>query len=208
MPKTPRKYKQYLWNEQISMPKSTKYFQLKNGTNSTNNEAPHLTIGQDNTIVDEFSYENTGLSTYENETITCDPSLEYSNDEESNLKSEEEDNNNTNESNSFIDDQNFFPELIEALSSDEITKNDLAIAYLTAFFNGSSTQDSLSDYIKLSNLTSSIKLPATFNGLSNLVIGKQNNLKFEKSWFCDICIKPFKNIPNRLQRSCNFCKTR
>ena len=51
-----------------------------------------------------------------------------------------------------------------------ITPSDLSAAYLAAFFNGIKTQASLSDYLTLSNLTSNIKIPTTFDGLTNFLI--------------------------------------
>jgi len=208
MPKESRKYKQYLWNDQVSMPKSTKYFKRKNQTNSTkNSQVPNFSIDQYLTLENSTNSENSHGNL--NQTLNYTTNLE-SDFADANLECEDETIiHNTNENNyNHLDEQNSFPDLIEALSSDEITKNDLAIAYLSAFFNGHSTQESLSDFIKLSNLTSHIKLPTTFEGLSNLVIGKANNLHFKKTWFCDICIKPFENTDNRLQRSCNVCKSR
>ena len=98
-------------------------------------------------------------------------------------------------------------DFIDALDS-EITKTDLATAYLAAFFNGRTTQDSLTDFLKLSNITYNIKLPVSFDGLKELVVSKNNSLVHSKIWFCNTCIKPISTLENRFERMCPICKTR
>ena len=202
MPKQRRKYKEYLWNNQKTVPKSTKYFKLRqdsvaNGENTVRPEELN-NVNNENILPPS----NAGESSFEFSNNHQDYHLEGDdNDSEEEITSNKYDYVNAN-------DNDFLPDLVEALSSSEITKNDLAIAYLSAFFNGSTSQDSLSDYIKLSNFTSHIKLPTTFGGLSNLVIGKKQQLNSNKSWFCNTCIKEIKSLDSRLQRSCSTCKSR
>ena len=61
-----------------------------------------------------------------------------------------------------------------------ITPSDLSAAYLAAFFNGIKTQASLSDYLTLLNLTSNIKIPTTFDVLTNFLIG----IKIRECYSC------------------------
>jgi len=79
------------------------------------------------------------------------------------------------------------------------------MAYMAAFYNGRSTQESLRDYIKLSNITSPVQLSASFDGL--VVVGKNNSLKY-KNWFCNSCIKPISGLSQRLERACPTCETK
>ena len=82
------------------------------------------------------------------------------------------------------------------------------MAYMAAFYNGRTTQESLRDFIKLSNITSPVQLPASFDGLVNLVVGKNNSLKYNKTWFCNSCIKPISGLSQRLERACPTCETK
>jgi hypothetical protein len=217
MPKERRKYKEYLWNDQLSVPKSTKYLKKKETTNSNinanNNRISEMPIDNQELNYDERIPNDQVHIEIQNESQSNDfihhNEVETTNDiEEEVVDDEEQIDNNRYERDRFNQEESVFQDIFESLISKDITKNDLAIAYLTAFFNSQSTQDSLSDFIKLSNFTSDIKLPCTFDGLSNLVIGKDNTLKHEKAWFCNICIKSIKKTDDRLQRSCYTCKSR
>ena len=64
----------------------------------------------------------------------------------------------------------------EHLQSNNITVVELAAAYLTLFFKGKLTQTALSAAIELSNITSTIKLPTTFDGLVNKIINSKTIL--------------------------------
>jgi hypothetical protein len=54
------------------------------------------------------------------------------------------------------------------INKPDVTKEELA-AYLTVFYDCNLTQSGLSTIIKLSNITSGIKLPTNFDGLLNLL---------------------------------------
>ena len=59
--------------------------------------------------------------------------------------------------------------LSNLLNNSEITREELAAAYLVAFFNGTITQSSLKDFITFSNKApSGIKLPRIFDGLAKI----------------------------------------
>ena len=98
--------------------------------------------------------------------------------------------------------------MTDTIAENNLVKEDLAAAYLAAFYNGRTSQQSLSDYLKLSNIYSPIKLPTTFNGLKSLISKNTDNLPYEKSWFCGTCLKHITELTHRLQRECENCKTR
>ena len=90
-----------------------------------------------------------------------------------------------------------------------VNKEELAAAFLASFYSGRTTQTSLKDYLELSNIYSSIKLPTSFDGLSNILFENKKKFIHKKIWYCGVCLKKFSNeqIKNRT-RSCETCKTR
>jgi hypothetical protein len=52
--------------------------------------------------------------------------------------------------------------------TDNVTREELAAAYLTAFFEGKITQSALTEFLQISNATNDIKLPTRFDGLVNI----------------------------------------
>lgn len=66
--------------------------------------------------------------------------------------------------------------------TNEISREDLVAAYLTAFFDGRITQSALSNFLCISNITSEVKLPTSFDGLINLLIGTDNYKAFKKTY--------------------------
>ena len=42
----------------------------------------------------------------------------------------------------------------------------------------------------------------------NPILYRFDNLPYEKSWFCGTCLKHFTKLTYRLQRACEYCKTR
>ena len=204
MPKQRGKYKQYLWDNQKPIPKSTRHFKKKNVLeNSSHEEPPRL---------DDLTFYDSNINQQHINDFCNDFQIPKDNNttEEENASNDdnEEEINPSNKYNNAPNDEEYsMSDFIDALDS-EITKIDLATAYLAAFFNGRTTQDSLTDFIKLSNITSQIKLPASFDGLKDLVVGKYNSLVYSKSWFCNTCIKPVDSPDNRFERKCPICKTR
>lgn len=90
---------------------------------------------------------------------------------------------------------------------DEISKQDLAAAFLAAFYSGASSQKSFKDYLELINLLPlNYQMPTTFSGLISLLNDNKKKLDFEKSWFCGICNKIISKLDNRFQRGCSACK--
>ena len=66
----------------------------------------------------------------------------------------------------------------------------------------------LKDFITLSNITSNIKLPSSFDGLSKLLMKSDLKEIYTKSWFCGVCLTSFNNLDNRFQRSCEKCQVK
>lgn len=71
----------------------------------------------------------------------------------SNVLNEDNEVSLLNENNETNHTEECMSDFIEAISSDDVTQTELATAYIAAFFNGRTTQTSLSDFIKLSNIT-------------------------------------------------------
>jgi hypothetical protein len=205
MPKRQR-LKEYLWNRTKVIPRQTKYRHTKLNKNPrTSNDANfnvYPSVVSENINGNAFEGD-INASTEENNIIGNDHSNSSTNDE---IETDEIISTN-NYNDDYVNDD-LLHDLVEAVSSDEINEKDLATAFLAAFFNGRSTQDSLSDYLTLSNFTSSLKLPTSFNGLSNLVLGKNNSLNYEKSFFCNVCRKHLKSPNNDILRACPSCKSR
>ena len=104
--------------------------------------------------------------------------------------------------------EDFEHELTNLLRDEEVNEQELSAAFLAAFYNGQITQSSLSDFLKLANIFSPVKIPTTFDGLKRIIQGKRPDLTYTKSWFCGTCLKKFSRLNDRLQRNCEFCKTR
>jgi DNA-directed RNA polymerase subunit RPC12/RpoP len=93
------------------------------------------------------------------------------------------------------------------INKPDVTKEELAAAYLTVFYDCNLTQSGLSTIIKLSNITSGIKLPTNFDGLLNLLT-KKKLIDYEKRYFCGRCLILLTDLQHRSQRACSACKTR
>ena len=96
----------------------------------------------------------------------------------------------------------------DLLRNVKITEEELAAAYLAAFFNGKTTQSSIKDFLQLSNISSNVKLPTSFDGLVKVLTGEKPKFMHSKSWFCNICKKQVKKLTNRFQRECETCKSK
>jgi len=69
--------------------------------------------------------------------------------------------------------------LNDFIRDENVTKHDLAAAFLTAFYSNSNTQQSLKDYLDLVNqliLQEDNQLPSSFSGLISLLNGKKQQL--------------------------------
>jgi hypothetical protein len=93
------------------------------------------------------------------------------------------------------------------INKPDVTKEELAAAYLTVFYDCNLTQSGLSTIIKLSNITSGIKLPTNFDRLLNLLT-KKMLIDYEKRYFCGLCLLLLTDLQHPSQRACSACKTR
>lgn len=100
-------------------------------------------------------------------------------------------------------------DLSDFLNDDKINKQDLAAAFLAAFYSGASSQKSLKDYLELINmLPQNYQMPTTFSGLISLLNDNKKKLNYNKSWYCSVYNKIISKLDNRFQRECNSCNTR
>lgn len=204
-------YRKYLYNPTFKIPRSTLFCQ-----NKTINDIFQAPRPDNNNLIENQNSNESITATLapfyfteiddrpNNGDDTQTISLNNSLDEESEIQGSHD---------NYTDDHLYEePDLLTDLSkafdsSEEITANDLAAGYLAAFFNGKTSQASLTDYLILSNITSTTKLPTTFDGLIKNLIGKNNTLNYTKSWYCPICMTSHSKIDCR-QRQCKKCETR
>ena len=106
-----------------------------------------------------------------------------------------------------IDEEFNANELNNILHDEEITREELSAAYLAAFYNCGSTQRTLTNFLQLHNISSSIKLPTYFSGLINIIDENFTDLNYVKSWYCGTCMKKFNQLKGRFQRECEICDT-
>jgi len=188
-------YKKYLYDSNMAMPKSTHYKKIKTfhqiPSNNENDDEQQSSSENTNNINNEINFDNTSHQIHFEQDNILEDIVNYSDYfDEFQIENDE-----TNE--------------IEDISDcNAITQEELAAAYLASFYNGRTSQSSLSDYLKLSNFSSPIKLPTTFDGLSSLFINKTKKLKYVKSWFCCICLKTIDKLNDRYQRNCPTCQSR
>jgi len=93
-------------------------------------------------------------------------------------------------------------DLHDILQDENITKEELAAAYLTAFYQCGPTQRTLTNFSQLHNISSPLKLPTSFSCLTNIIDKSFEDLSYIKFWYCGTCIKIFYQLKNRFQREC------
>jgi hypothetical protein len=228
MPKLRGPYKRYLYDENVSIPERTRYdhlSQIKKKALIDNNQflinnqdnSPKLSaasnlittpiVNQHHHVIIEYdNNQQPPASTLDNTSIV--------NQHDDDDVNEQTIVNDENEDDYSINDENddSFTESDIDLNLNEtgaVNKEELAAAFLASFYSGRTTQTSLKDYLELSNIYSSIKLPTSFDGLSNILFKNKKKFIHKKIWYCGVCLKKFSNeqIKNRT-RSCETCKTR
>ena len=193
------RYKRYYHDQSVNMPKRTLYNHNKaSAVISIANSPTTDRIPQRHST---SSLINTPSPADLNQQIeSCDPALNSYDFILSNGTTADE------------DDEEFSQQFNDLFQNPDQTdifkKREIAAAFLAAFYNGRTSQSSLTDYLKLSNIYSTIKLPTSFDGLRNLIKDDTSELNYEKTWFCGTCQKLIANLNNRFQRSCAICKTR
>lgn len=210
--KTRNRYKQFLHNPNVKVPPSTFYKNKKqinfhNLTATTPNiqNSTHLTDGNSALNNNDSLTDNSVPTHYISEYIIESNNNETNEYENLDILSDIVNENPLNESNHHDFDAE---ELNNLFDQQEITAEELASAYLVAFFNGSITQKALKDFITLSNISSDIKLPSSFDGLAKLLMKSEHTKNYTKSWFCGVCLTTFDNLNNRFQRSCEKCQVK
>jgi hypothetical protein len=89
--------------------------------------------------------------------------------------------------------------------NNDTSREELAAAYLAAFFAGKITQSALSSFLELSNITTQVKLPTSFDGLIGILIGNKNLKTYKKTFYCSSCLKLLTNVSSKLDRMCKVC---
>jgi hypothetical protein len=178
------------------MPKSTHYKKIKTfhqkPSNNENDDEQQSTSENNNNINNDINFDNTSHQMHFKQDNILEDNVNYS-DNSDEVQIENDESN----------------EIGEISDCNAIKQEELAAAFLAYFYNGTRTsQSSLSDYLKLSNISSPIKLPTTFDGLSSLLINKTTKLKYVKSWFCCFCLKTIDKLNDRYQRNCPTCHSK
>lgn len=203
MPKERGRYKRYLFDPTLKKPESTISYH-KRKLNALNQSV--------NTCADEHSNERE-LSNIQTSNELPTNQVEIHDQEVVNANSFDENYNlfnvydqsnqfSSNEESDSNQDSNLCIELDEFINDSEISREELAAAFLAAFYNGKCTQSSLNDFLVLSNMFLPFKLPTSFNGLVNILLGRDTLIKATKTWFCCVCLTLKEVISNRFQRNC------
>jgi hypothetical protein len=191
--KTRGRYKQYLYDPDVKIPIST-----QNDHKRENNLLLNKSVNQEQ---EKEKTINQQKSSNEFLIITSDNLVE----ELETIQSESESSDEIEEEK---EDDLINYNLKNIIQDKDITKDELAAAFLAAFFNGKITQSSLTDFLQLSNIISPIKLPTTFDGLIKVVNGEKPNLMVNKTWYCSICLEKTTKLDDRFQRACKKCKSK
>ncbi len=207
MSKVRGKYKQYLYDNDKVIPRTTKWYAKYNSSLINNESIVFDKNHHSSSSTQKSSHEILMNSTSENNTRLLDEEIEEENNED---KSDEDISDEENEDDQHIDEnETELNDLNNIIKNEKISKEDLAAAFLASFYNGGITQKDLSDFLQLSNIYSETKLPASFSGLIKILESVDNNesLNSTKFWYCGTCFKKIEKLNNRFQRTCEFCKT-
>jgi hypothetical protein len=227
MPKSRGQYKRYIYDPTSLIPDRTRYdylnqFKAQSVSNLNENEFVMSFRPSINTINTINAINNNEYISANNESISTNIEQNSFNNEPQIVINEEhlviENNDVTSNNQSFDVDLDLnFNELetnstlngIQSISNIAINREELAAAFLACFYSGTTTQTSLKDYLELSNIYSDIKLPTSFDGLSNILFENKKNFIRKKLWYCGVCLKTYtREQIDRTVRSCLTCKTR
>lgn len=172
-----KKRKQYLFDSSVKISPRTYYRNISKTKKAR--FAPQIDI------------EPLGIPTIQDniESIDIQSNIIQSIDDQTSVNRSSENQSSDNQFGDIQDNFSFFQELNEVFQNETVTKEDLAAGYLTAFYNGRDSQKSLSNYLCLSNIGSSIKLPCNYNGLKSFLNKNKKKVNFEKTWYCGVCQK-------------------
>jgi hypothetical protein len=204
MSKRPRKYKAYLTNRLIAVPKSTRNewkrlkFTPKLNTDNNVNSLANQTVLKDQNDTSQIHNEH--------------------------LLNENNDSNyiNLNRFDMAVDSRDKTElEILEELAdlTNEFESHppvyEISFAMIALFFSGKMTQNTLIKTAKIINIFNKNQMPSNFDNLLDLII-KQNNddLNFDsliknynKKYFCNICAI-YEKLENKSQRNCSKCGTK
>ena len=209
------KYKRYIGNDAIKIPRSTKYYQNKKLKKIQ-------LLNTSSTIQDSYkTTENAAETNYSLGTRIINLSL----DKNLNFflttirfKFKKDDHFDSGHVNldSYQPDL-FIPDAVEKLNAsilkidDYEEKKEIACAVLSSYFYGNLTQKALSAQMELINLLSENKIPKTLEGLLDVLAdtneANMNIIDYDKKWFCINCYD-YVLLGNKSQRSCLKCKSR
>ena len=200
--RTRGRYKQYLYDPDVKIPISTQNDHKRENNLLLNNKISTVnkSVNQDQEKEKEKTI-NQQNSSNEFLIITSDNLVE----ELETIQSESESSDEIEEEKEedLIND-----DLKNIIQDKDITRDELAAAFLAAFFNGKITQSSLTDFLQLSNIIWPIKMPTTFDGLIKVINGEKPNLMANKTWYCSICLEKTTKLDDRFQRACKKCKSK
>jgi hypothetical protein len=198
MPKQRGPYKKYIYNpESYAMP----YSSFRQKHKNTDNNIPDLALNrQSSTLVFDMNRDinNTSVlafnSIHENQSTNDEP-LQNSNQAVS--ESDESHDEGTQ--------LEGMTEIRNVFEDNAINSQELAAAYLAAFYSGKITQHSLTSFLTLSNIHSSHKLPTTFDGLIKS-LDNDHRLVYQKTWYCGTCLKAIQTTMK--ERNCGKCQSK
>jgi hypothetical protein len=218
---TPKRgrYKQYVSNGNVKIPSTTLWRNNQNSPSSPNNTVRYNQISSPNILLpsEEALLDNSHevpIFTHDCNVTTGTSQNNTSNQELLPIQIENQSNEIVNDlieeiSDGFDSyDESGGIEFYNAFNNKEISKEELAAAYLVAFFNGTITQSALKDFVSLSNITSEIKLPSSFDGLAKVLMNENRVYDYQKKWFCGVCLTTFEKLDDRFQRSCKKCNVK
>ena len=215
MPKSRGSYKKYLYDPNIPVPDRTRYEYLIQHKKQTANNQSHslsnnelINLHSTNISLMPQTSQQQLTNSHHPSTIIQQPSASSQPPEVTNEDQYEHADLSFTEFNSDSDSDS--DSNISEFLKTELKREDLAAVFLAWFYSGSMTQDSLKGSLEISNMSNnSIKLPTSFDGLTNIIFEKKKKFIHKKVWFCGVCLKTFsKEQVNRFERACRTCKTR
>ena len=93
------------------------------------------------------------------------------------------------------------------IEGNDTNKTELCAAALAFYFSGRMAQEHFSIAIKFFNLSSSIKLPTSFDYVKNAICSDNDLITFEKKYFCSKCSQEYK-LEQRYQPAFVICSSK
>ena len=158
-----RKYNQYLSDSNVNIPKSTFYLKYYNKL--------RLKVSCRDQTIQSLPEDQL----HPNDTDNTQELYEFESQDDDIDQNTNELNENQPLDTTSID--LIIDDLTAFVVDNTITKEDVASAFLAAFYDGAATQKSLTSFLTLSNIMNkTIQIPTTFSGLVSLLNGNKKNL--------------------------------